>query len=176
MEQVQLRKITDDNVEDILELRVAENQTNFVADNNWSLIQAYLTLADGEPVFPFGIYADDTPVGFVMINFDDDWTGYERDGWLSSDNYRFYEGKPFYYIWRFMIDEKHQGKGYGKEAMRRTLEFIRTRPCGEADYCVLSYEPENIVAKKLYTGMGFEEINGPGYYEEGDEVSAVLKL
>jgi diamine N-acetyltransferase len=176
MQKIRLEKVTYDNVDDILGLRVAENQKNFVADNNWSLIQAYLTLADGEPVFPFGIYADDTPVGFVMINYDDDWTGYEREGWLSSDTYQFYKDKPFYYIWRFMIDEKYQGKGYGKEALRRSLEFIRTCPCGEADYCVLSYEPENVAAKHLYGTVGFEEINGPGFYEEGDEVSAVLKL
>ena len=43
-------------------------------------------------------------------------------------------------------------------------------------YCVLSYEPKNEVAKNLYSSFGFIELNEPGYYEEGDEISAVLKL
>lgn len=48
----------------------------------------------------------------------------------------------FYYIWRFMIDKKYQKRGYGKEALKLAINFIRTFPCGKAEYCVLSYEPE----------------------------------
>ncbi|MBR5424551.1 MAG: GNAT family N-acetyltransferase [Clostridia bacterium] len=73
-----------------------------------------------------------------------------------------------------MIDRRHQQKGYGKEAMRLALDFIRTFPAGEAKYCWLSYEPENEVAKKLYASFGFEEL--PEQYEEGEEMPAVLKL
>ncbi|WP_051625249.1 hypothetical protein [Butyrivibrio sp. AE2005] len=40
------------------------------------------------------------------------------------------------------------GNGYGKEAVKLALEFIRTYPCGEAEYCWLLYEPENTVASK----------------------------
>ena len=57
--------------------------------------------------------------------------------------------------------------------MRLVLEFIRTFPCGQADYCWLSYEPENEVAKKLYRSFGFEEMRKP---EGWDEVPAMLKL
>ena len=51
----------------------------------------------------------------------------------------------FAYHWmrRFMIDKEYQNKGYGKEAMKLALDFIRTFPCGEARYCWLSYNPEN---------------------------------
>ena len=78
-----------------------------------------------------------------------------------------------YLIWRFMIDKKYQKKGYGREAMRLALDFIRTFPCGEADYCWLSYEPGNEVARKLYASFGFEEMQMP---ESWDEIPAVLKL
>ena len=71
-----------------------------------------------------------------------------------------------------MIDEKYQQKGYGREAVRLALEFIRTFPCGKAEYCVLSYEPENIIAKKLYASFGFEETGEIA----GGEAIAVLKL
>ena len=80
--------------------------------------------------------------------------------------------KDNYSLWRLMIDEKYQKKGYGKEAVRLALDFIRTWPCGEAEYCVLSYEPENEVAQKLYHSFGFIETGEM----EGDELIAVLKL
>ena len=174
--KIHLEKVTEDNVDAIVGLRVAKAQRDYVASNKWSLIDAYLTLADGEPVFPFGIYNGKTPVGFIMISYDNDWSGYEREAWLMSDEFKFYNGKNYYYLWRFMIDRKYQKRGYGKEAIKLALDFIRTLPCGEAEYCVLSYEPKNEVAKKLYESFGFKEINGPGYYEEDDEVSSVLKL
>ena len=173
---IHLEKVTEDNVEAIVNLRVSKEQRNYVASNKWSLIDAYLSLADGEPVFPFGIYNGKTPVGFIMISYYNDWKGYEREAWLNSDSYRFYKDKYYYYIWRFMIDKRFQGRGYGKEALKQALDFIRTYPCGKAQYCVLSYEPSNEFAKKFYGSFGFEELNEPGYYEEDDEISAVLKL
>ena len=174
--QIHFEKVTYDNVGKIVNLRVAKNQRDYVASNRESLIQAYLCLADGDPVYPFGIYNGTTLVGFIMINYSTDWSGYKHEAWLNSDTFRLYQGKPYYYIWRLMIDKKFQNRGYGREAMRCALDFIRTKPCGEADYCLLSYEPSNVKAKGLYASCGFEEINGPGYYEEDDEVSAMLKL
>ena len=56
-----------------------------------------------------------------------------------------------------MIDKNYQNKGYGRQAVELALEFIRTYPCGKADFCWLSYEPENTVAKSLYTSFGFAE-------------------
>ncbi len=173
---IHLEKVTDDNVDAIVKLRVSKEQRKFVATNNWSLIDAYLSLAEGKPVFPFGIYNGKTLVGFIMISYYTDWSGYEREAWLNSEAYQFYQGKPYYYVWRFMIGKRFQGRGYGREALRLALEFIRTFPCGEAEYCVLSYEPANEAAKRFYGSFGFEELNEPGYYEEGDEISAVMKL
>ena len=111
-----------------------------------------------------------------MISYMNDWSGYKRDAWLNSDAYRFYKDKYFYYIWRFMIDKRFQNRGYGREALRLALDWIRTRPFGGADHSVISYAPENEAAGKLYASFGFTELNEPGYYEEGDEVSAVLDL
>ena len=174
--EIHLEKITFDNVREILKLRVARDQKGFVGGNEQSLALAYITLSEGDPVFPFAIYRGKTPVGFIMIDYDDDWTGYGRDAWLNSEEYKLYQGKPFYYIWRFMIDRRYQRRGYGREALQRAVDFIKTYPCGAAEYCVLSYDWGNQVAKDFYRSFGFTELNEPGYYEEGDEISAVLKL
>ena len=169
-----LEKITYDNLEAVLDLRVRKEQKDFVASNKISLIEAYLSLADEEPVFPFAICNNDTVVGFLMINYGDDWAQEDNETWMNCDFYKEHEDRFYYYIWRFMIDKKYQGRGYGKEAMKLALDFIRTFPCGEAEFIVLSYEPENIAAKELYRSFGFIEV--PESYQEGDEIYAVLDL
>ena len=52
------------------------------------------------------------------------------------------------------------------------LNYIKTFPCGTAEYCWLSYEPENEAAKKLYGSFGLTETGEM----DGEEVIAVLKL
>jgi diamine N-acetyltransferase len=79
-----------------------------------------------------------------------------------------------YLIWRFMIDKKYQGKGYGREALKLALDYIRTFPVGEAKYCWLSYEPENETARNLYRSCGFEEVKEMP--KGWDEIPAVMEL
>ncbi|MBR4462676.1 MAG: GNAT family N-acetyltransferase [Erysipelotrichaceae bacterium] len=163
---VRLVKVDKDNFEELIDLEPFESQYNFVADNSYSIAEAYANAVSGRYAQPFGVYDGETPVGFVMIGYDiaDEEDDYEKYP-LIRDNYL---------IWRFMIDKKFQGKGYGKEAMRLALEFIRTFPCGEAEYCWLSYEPENEVARQLYRSFGFVEAEEMP--KGWDEIPAVLKL
>jgi len=71
-----------------------------------------------------------------------------------------------------MIDRKFQNKGYGKEALSLALDFIKSSPCGKTEYCWLSYEPENVIARHLYHSFGFVETGDM----DGAELIAVLKL
>ena len=99
-------------------------------------------------------------------------------GFNEAAMYEMYDETPpeslknNYSIWRLMIDKKYQNRGYGREALRLALEFIRTWPCGKAEYCEISYEPENTVARDLYHSFGFVE-NGE---MDGNEIIAMLKL
>ena len=164
---IHLKKIDARNVWDIVDLKVAESQEEFVAPNEASIIEAYTSIGTGCSAFPFGIFDDETPVGFLMIGFNeavfDEILAEDEVPEVLKNNYS---------LWRLMIDEKYQKKGYGKEAVKLALDFIRTWPCGEAEYCVLSYEPENELARKLYHSFGFVETGEM----EGDELIAVLKL
>lgn len=105
-------------------------------------------------------------MGFVMVGYNEGalhaFEGDQVSG-VWFDNYS---------LWRIMIDEHHQRKGYGRAAVELALDFIRTKPCGEAEYCVLSYEPENEAARKLYASLGFTETG----VIDHDEMVAVLKL
>lgn len=159
---LRLEKITGGNVWDILKLRVSESQKDFVAGNDISIIEAYTAITGNGHAFPFGIYEDDTPVGFLMIGFgkDDYW---ENAPQIAQGNYS---------LWRLMIDRRYQKKGYGRGAIRLALEFIKTFPCGKAEFCWLSYEPENVVARRLYHSFGFAETGEM----DGNEIIAALKL
>jgi diamine N-acetyltransferase len=56
-----------------------------------------------------------------------------------------------------MIDEKHQGKGYGKASLIQALDILRTYPIGYAETVALYVEAENIKATNLYKSLGFAE-------------------
>ena len=164
---IRLEPIKAKNVWDVLDLKVARKQKNFVASNDISIIQAYTALGTACTAFPFAICDGERPVGFLMVGYNEA-AMYDSYGDVKSPEVL----KNNYSLWRLMIDKKQQKKGYGREAVRLALEFVRTFPCGKAEYCSLSYEPENKVAAKLYHSFGFEE-NGE---TDGDEIVAVLKL
>ena len=159
---LRLEKVNGKNVWELLKLQVSDDQKSFVAANDTSIIEAYTSITGNGYAFPFGIYDGETPVGFLMIGFDID------DYWEDAPDI----AKGNYNLWRLMIDKKCQGKGYGREAVKLALDYIRTKPCGEAGYCWLSYEPENKVAADLYRSFGFEETGEM----DGEELIAVLKL
>ena len=162
---VQLVKVDSKNFDALIDLEVNEEQKNYVAGNIYSLAEAYATKAEGRFALPLGIYDGETPVGFLMIGYDcpdicdGEAPAYEKNSYL---------------IWRFMIDKNYQRKGYGRAAMQKALELVRSFPCGESEYCWISYEPENEAARKLYASFGFVE--DPEHYVEGEEMPAILKL
>ena len=144
---IHLEKVNGKNVWEITKLRVSEPQKGFVAANDVSIVEAYITITANGFAFPFGIYDGEIPVGFIMIGYDVD------DYWDNAP----YIARGNYNLWRLMIDQKYQKKSF---------------PCGKAEYCWLSYEPDNEVARKLYHSLGFTETGDM----DGNEIIAILKL
>lgn len=102
---VTLREITQENLENILALKVTDEQEKFVASNARSLAQAHFY---PEVAWFRAIYADETPVGFVMLEDD--------------------PVKASYFLWRFMIDARFQKYGFGRRALELLIEHVKTRP------------------------------------------------
>ena len=170
MDDITLEKITYKNyIETIWKLKVKRCQKDFVASNNNSLAEAYVAITNGCVALPFAICKNNKPIGFLMIGY-----GMSEDDFEGEDSAFIEMVKKSYCLWRFMIDKRYQGKGYGRKAMELALDYIRTFPCGKADICWLSYEPENEVTKKLYASFGF--IEQPQFYKDGEEMPAFLKL
>jgi diamine N-acetyltransferase len=151
---LEIRPVTIENWEALIKLKVRQDQRNFVASNLYSIAQAQFgdEFEGHWDLFPYGIYDDDTPVGFLMYAF------------------RFEHPNHQAFIQRLMVDENFQGKGFGRFGMEWMLEIFRTDE--RIKTVGISYEPENEGARKLYARLGFVET---GEIVEG-EVVAELKL
>lgn len=137
---VTLREVTNANLYDVLRLRVAEDQRGFVAPNANSIAEAYFC---PEAWFR-AIYADETPVGFAMLYIDTE--------------------KPDYMLWRFMIDQAHQGRGYGRAALDQIIEYVKTLPraiCLDLSYVEGEKGPEGFYRKSGFVATG--EMDGDEY-------------
>lgn len=113
---VHLEKVNGENIWDILKLSVSESQKNFVASNEVSILEAYAAIASNGYAFPFGVFDGNAPVGFVMVGYgkDDCWKDAPA---IAEGNYN---------LWRLMIDESCQNRGYGRQAVELALRQHRT--------------------------------------------------
>ncbi len=146
---IHLEKITEQNFVDAFQLKLAPEQEAFVSHPIRSLAQAYVYRDQCQP---FGIYQDDTMVGYVMVIYDYDI--------------------PEYDIWHMMIDRSHQKKGYGTVALDQVLDYIKTKPFGPSNRVTLTCNKENLNALRLYQSKGFAET---GAMDE-DEMELSLML
>ena len=138
---ISLRKITRENIDEVLALKVSEDQRTFVSANSESLAQAYVY---SETAFPFAVYEDSMVVGFIMMGY--------------------YEAKNYYTLWKLMIDSRYQNRGYGRKALEFGIQYLRERFSISEVYT--GVVPGNTVAKKLYEAIGFRET---GLVESGME-------
>ena len=146
---VHLRKITEENFMQAFALELAPGQERFVSHPIRSLAQAYVYRDQCQP---FGIYAGDRMVGYVMVIYDYDI--------------------PEYDIWHMMIDASRQGRGCGSAALDRVLAYIQTKPFGDSDRVTLTCSRDNAGALKLYRSKGFLETGA----SDGDEIELSLRL
>ncbi len=138
---VRLERVTKENLDAVLALKTKESQAGFVSTTADSLAQAYIYT---ETAFPFAVYSDQEIVGFIMMGY--------------------YEEKEYYTLWKLLIDQKYQGRGYGKAALKLGIAFLKER--FRADEIYTGVLPENKAAKNLYRSVGFEET---GLFENGME-------
>ena len=130
-----------------LGLKVAESQKHYVSDSYAMLARAYAYREQRSRAFV--IYNDETPVGMGMYHDCPDLDAFD----LSQ----------------IFIDERYQGKGYGKTATKLVLDKMKKD--GKYRKVVLCYIEGNDAAKKLYESFGFVEID-----RDEDEIIMELTL
>lgn len=128
---VELREITATTVRTICGLEVAEEQSDYVAPVAISIAQAHF-----EPRATFrAIYAGDEPVGFMLWRDDKPGTAY---------------------LWRFMVDRRHQGKGYGRAALAQLFGMLKAQGLTTLSASVVRGEHSPL---GFYLSIGFIEAN-----------------
>ncbi len=130
--EVSLREITEDTVVDICALSdtLTEPKKNFVAPNAISLAQAHFN----KDAWFRAIYAGKAPVGFMML--------------VDAAD------EPEYFLWRFMIAQPYHGRGYGRQAIERLVDYVKTRP-GAKELLVSCRQGEGS-PEGFYLKLGFE--------------------
>ena len=146
---VELRRITEENFMDAFSLKLAPGQEKYVSHPVRSLAQAYVYRSQCQP---FGIYAENRMIGYVMVIYDYD--------------------VPEYDIWHMMIDESMQGQGYGHEALDCVLDYIRLKPFGDSGRVALTCNRQNPIARKLYESKGFIATGN----EDEDEIELAMTI
>ena len=131
-----LRSIDEANREAVEALDVSPEQQRFVSNAADSISEAARE-PSGRALY-WAIYADETPVGFVMISDDVGGPGYFPQ-----------------YLWKLFVDERYQGCGYGKATLDLIADYFRRRPevkimrtsCGQGEGSPLGF----------YQHYGFEQ-------------------
>ncbi len=131
-----LRPIDEANRGAVEALDVSPEQQRFVSTAVDSIREAARE-PDGRALY-WAVYADEMPVGFVMISDDVGGPGYFPQ-----------------YLWKLFIDERYQGRGYGTATLDLIAEYFRRRPeveimrtsCGQGEGSPLGF----------YERYGFEQ-------------------
>lgn len=130
---ITFKPVTQENRAEVLKLKVGEGQAHFIES-----VQQCLDEADRRKSWrPVGIYHEKELVGFAMYGF-------------------FWEYFPAGRVWldRLLIDERYQGRGYGKAALQMLLERLTGEYRRKKIY--LSVIEGNDVAVGIYQKAGFQ--------------------
>jgi diamine N-acetyltransferase len=144
---IELREVTRDSVRAVCRLDAGDGGRQ-VASNAVSIAQAYFA---PEAWFR-AVYAEGEPVGFLML--------YDPTLVPTPD-------EPDFFLWRLMIDQQHQSKGYGRAAVERLVEHVRTRP--GAERLLVSHVKDADRLAGFYQSLGFRYT---GEEDDGERVMA----
>jgi diamine N-acetyltransferase len=119
--RVELRDIeTEADRRAVLALEVNPDQERFVAsvaesfedaEREARAVPRYWTVNDGDEVVGFVMISDGIPAGRLAT-----------DGDLLGP----------YFLWRLLIDRRHQRRGYGSATLDAVTDYVRARPNGDA--------------------------------------------
>ncbi|MDY6782582.1 MAG: GNAT family N-acetyltransferase [Cyanobacteriota bacterium] len=138
---IELQEITRENWVGCIHLSLYPEQEKYVASNVDSIAESKF--------YPNhqlrAIYLKDKMIGFLAFCVEDD---------PSTPD--------LYWIFRFMVDKKFQGRGYGTKALQLAIEEIKSLG---AKRIQTMHKPNNKIAAKLYQKLCFSYI---GSLDDGD--------
>jgi diamine N-acetyltransferase len=150
---IHFMRITATTMNEICDLSetLSPAQRHMVADNVRSIAEAHFSPS----VWMRAIYADETPVGFIMTH-----TGSDYEDGIDC---------PGVFLWRFMMAGPHQGQGYGRQALDKLCQHLRAMGVPRL---YTSYGQGEGSPEVFYRRLGF--VATGGHYDH--EVELVLHL
>jgi diamine N-acetyltransferase len=130
---IQLLEVTRATVAAVCKLDAGDGGRQ-VAPNAVSIAQAHFA---PEAWFR-AVYDGDQLVGFLML----------YDPTLAEA-----PEEDEFFLWRLMIDHRFQGRGYGRQAVERLVEHVRTRP--GAERLLVSHVKGAERVARFYESLGF---------------------
>ncbi len=137
-DQLRLLPLTLENNRDYYVLRTHHSQQRFVSPMSGSFADAlFPEVIDGAPVVPrlYGVEADGLPAAFVMIA-------------------EVTQAHPEPYLWRLLVDRRHQRRGVGRGALDLLCHQLRDEGCSTL---LTSWVPGPGTPAPFYRGYGFLE-------------------
>ena len=133
--KIELVDLSEANLKQCFDLKVTSEQMQYIASNedSWKAAKENAKVAR-----PFALYCDGKMIGFTMFAFDEDYEDPDDRYWL----------------WRLMIDERFQGKGYGTAALQVIIRYFKDHG---ANNIRLSTKDSNINALSMYHKAGFRD-------------------
>ena len=149
---IEMKLVDESSFQAVLDLKISEadERARFVSPNVRSLADAWLYRENGD-VFPMAIYWNELVVGFLLLEIDKD--------------------EAEYFIWRIMIGQQYQGRGYGRKAVEVLIK--KAQMDSTCNHIVAGYVVGNEKMKRLLTSLGFQET---GFIKENNEVAMRLDL
>jgi diamine N-acetyltransferase len=151
---VSLRAVTDENRGELVALRVASSQERFVGTVAGALRDAE-EIPEGKPWYR-AIYSGDQPVGFVMLS----WNVTPQPPRIIGP----------WFLWKLLIDERYQRRGYGRAAVGLVAEIVRGNGATEL---LTSCVPGADGPEGFYRRLGFIPT---GDLDDNGEVILALEL
>jgi catechol 2,3-dioxygenase-like lactoylglutathione lyase family enzyme/GNAT superfamily N-acetyltransferase len=151
--ELTLRPVTSENLRAVVSLSetLTESQARCLASNEFSVAQAHVS----ETAWMRAIYLGDEPIGFVMVDLDEDDVP-EED-------------RPAVGLWRFMIGRPWQRRGYGTQVLNQLVSHFAGRGIRTLYTSVVLDEPEGPYA--FYLKHGFTDT---GKQDHGEQILRLL--
>ena len=154
MAAVTLREIDARSRDSVVALAVAPEQERFVGSVAGALRDAE-EIPEGNPWYR-AVYAGGEPVGFVMLSWN-----------VTPDPPRIIGP---WFLWKLLIDRRHQRQGYGREAVRLVADIARAN--GAVELLTSCVDGEG-GPEPFYERLGFRRT---GALDENGEIILALEL
>jgi diamine N-acetyltransferase len=141
--KITLREVNKENWRAVSKLTVLDRQKENLASNVMSLCESHYA----EDSWVRAVYADETPIGFLMMSI--------------------WEPEEWYAVWRFMIDHQYQGLGFGKLAIKMSIDHIKENyPQAKMIRLMVRNKALHDSPYNFYSNLGWKDISDIN--EEGE--------